>query len=311
MTPRLIALDWGTSSLRAYLLGAEGAVIDSARTAEGIMQVEVGDFPGAFDRIAGGWRRRWPGLPALAAGMIGSAQGWVEAPYVACPAGADELAAGLAAVPGPALSIVPGIVQAAPAPNVMRGEEVQVFGALELRPDLGGRARLLLPGTHAKWVTAVEGRITGFETYMTGELFAALRDHSILGRFARDGAPPPAPDEAAAAFLRGAAAARDAEDIAGLLFSARALVLTGGLAPGESLDYLSGLLIGDEIRAARPDPGAPLLLVGDPALCARYMRALSAFGIRGAEEVADATVTGLWRVAVAAGLVEDSKEDAT
>lgn len=311
MTPRLIALDWGTSSLRAYLLGAAGAMIDSAHAAQGIMQVADGDFAGAFDRITGAWRHRWPGLPALAAGMIGSAQGWVEAPYVACPVGANELVAGLATVPGGALRIVPGVIQAAPAPDVMRGEEVQVFGALALRPDLGGRGRLLMPGTHAKWVTVEEGRITGFQTYITGELFAALRNHSILGRFARDGAPFPAAEEAEAAFLRGVAAARAADGIAGLLFSARALVLTGSLAPGESLDYLSGLLIGDEIRAARPDPGAPLLLVGDPALCARYTRALAEFGVNGAAEVTGATVTGLWRVAAAAGLVEDRKEDNT
>jgi 2-dehydro-3-deoxygalactonokinase len=309
VTPRLVALDWGTSSLRAYLLGADGAVLDSARADEGIMQLAGGDFAGAFERIAGAWRRRWPGLPALAAGMIGSAQGWVEAPYLPCPAGAEDLATALTAVPGDALLVVPGVAQLAPVPNVMRGEEAQVFGALALRPELAGRGRLLLPGTHAKWVTVADGRITGFETYMTGELFAVLRSHSILGRFAPDGAPAPSAAAGDAAFLRGVAAARAGDGIAGLLFSARALVLTGGLAPGESLDYLSGLLIGDEIRAARPDPATPLLLVGDPALCARYARALAAFGVTDAAEVAEATVTGLWRIACVAGLVANGKED--
>jgi 2-dehydro-3-deoxygalactonokinase len=308
MTPQLIALDWGTSALRGYLLGADGRVIDSARSPEGVMQVAESDFAGAFERLAGAWRRAHPGLPAVAAGMIGSSVGWVEAPYVACPAGPDELARGLVTVPGDAgLRIVPGVLQADPA-NVMRGEEVQVFGALALRPDLVGGARLLLPGTHCKWVSVADGRITGFDTYMTGELFAVLRTHSILGRFVRDGAPAPSPEAAEAAFQRGIAAARTGGGVAAQLFSSRSLVLAGGLAPGESLDYLSGLLIGDEIRAARPEPGAPLLLVGDPALCARYARALAAFGVHEAVEISDATVTGLWRVAVAAGLVASRKE---
>lgn len=306
--PALIALDWGTSSLRAWLLDGEGRAIEARQAPLGLMQVEGRDFAAAFDAVAGGWRGRWPGLPALASGMIGAAQGWVEAPYIPCPAGAEDLGRRLARVAERALFIVPGVIQRDPA-NVMRGEETQVFGALALRPDLAG-ARLVLPGTHSKWVTLKGGRIAGFETWMTGELFAVLKGHSILGRFARDGAAPAAPEEGAAAFRAGVLAARAAGRASGLYFSARARVLAGELAPGAALDHLSGLLIGEELAAALGDrPGAaPLVLIGDPALSARYRTALALFGAEVAAEIPEAAVAGLWQVARAAGLVAPAGE---
>ncbi|WP_232480686.1 2-dehydro-3-deoxygalactonokinase [Roseomonas sp. KE2513] len=297
--PRLIALDWGTSSLRAYLMGEGGAVLETHRLPLGIMHVEGRDFAGASERAVGDWRRRWPGLPALAAGMIGSAQGWVEAPYVPCPAGLAELAGGLMPVPGGALSIIPGVVQHGDVPNVMRGEETQILGALPSHGD----GRFVMPGTHSKWVEVTGGRIERFGTHMTGELFAVLRRHSILGRFVGEDDPPSSAEVARAAFERGVEALRDAPSgLSPLLFSARSLVLTGGLPREASLDYLSGLLIGDELRAGLHEMRDSLALVGDPALCERYRQALAIFGVTAVELLGDTAAAGLWRIAEAAGL---------
>lgn len=302
--PALIALDWGTSSLRAYLMDARGGILDRAQSPMGIMKVGAAGFAAAFDAIAGTWRDRWPDLPAVAAGMVGSTQGWVEAPYVRCPAELGNLAV-LTEVPERNLHIVPGLMLGGEeAPDVMRGEETQIVGALSLRPELTGHARMVLPGTHSKWARIASARIETFATYMTGEVFAVLRDHSILGRFAREGAPAPDAAEAREAFLRGLDAARSEEGIAALLFSARSLVLTGALSPGASLDYLSGLLIGEELRSALDDPTEPLVLIGDPALSVRYRIALDRFGVLNVVEIEDAAATGLWCLAVAAGLVD-------
>ena len=148
--PGLVALDWGTTSLRAYLLAADApAVLDERTEPWGIMRLPGGDFAAAFEALTGPWRRRWPGLAAVAAGMVGSAQGWVEAPYRACPAGAEELAAALVPVPGGLLHVVPGVARWGDRPDVMRGEETQVIGALAVHPALAARARLVLSGTHA------------------------------------------------------------------------------------------------------------------------------------------------------------------
>ena len=299
--PALVALDWGTTSLRAWLLDGLGRVLDSARAPRGVMQVAGGDFAGALGDVTAAW----PSLPAIAAGMVGSAQGWVEAPYLPCPASPGDLAGALVQAPGRELWIVPGVLRPGDHPDVMRGEETQIAGALALRPDLAADARLVLPGTHSKWARVSAGRVASFTTYMTGELFAVLRDHSILGRTAGSG---PGRD-GDAAFLRGVDAARKADGIAPLLFSARALVLTGGIAPADALDYLSGLLISDELRSALAEPGGAPLLIGEPALCARYARALARFGVDGAEAVPDAAVAGLWSIASAAGIVKTTKTE--
>lgn len=306
--PALFGLDWGTSSLRAFLFGAYGAVLDRRSAPLGLMQIGAGGFPAAFAEIAGAWLRDWPDLPAIASGMVGSAQGWAEAPYCVGETGADALAERLVAVPtglgAGRLHIVPGVALGGPCPDVMRGEETQIAGALALHPELAGESCFVLPGTHCKWVEVRGGRIGRFRTFMTGELFDVLRRHSILGRPAA-GAPAAVPDEAA--FLRGVAAARaSGEGIAPLLFSARTLVLRGGLPAASSLDYLSGLLIGDEIRAATSAAapgGSRLAMIGAEVLCRRYRTALSAFGSGGAIEVEGATEAGLWEIASRAGLV--------
>jgi 2-dehydro-3-deoxygalactonokinase len=310
MAPRLIALDWGTSSLRAFLMGEGGEVLDQRATPRGIMQVPAGGFPTVFAEIIGDWRRTMPGLPALASGMVGSAQGWRQAPYCRGATGLAALAAGLITVPagdGADLHIVPGIAMDTPRPEVMRGEETQIFGALALHPELRARAQLVMPGTHCKWVSVQAGSIAAFQTYMTGEVFAALQSHTILGRPAREAGVPPAGD--GAAFARGVKAARDNPDgIAPLLFSARTLVLAGQLPAADSLEYLSGLLIGDELRCALQGAMPPLALIGDTALCERYQMALDVFGMTGAHILSGATEAGLWQIACQAGLVLATEE---
>jgi 2-dehydro-3-deoxygalactonokinase len=305
--PRLIALDWGTTSLRAWLLGDGGAIIDSATRPWGIMAVPDGDFAKALATITAPWTHE--PLPILASGMIGSALGWREIPYEPCPAGVDELVAALRRqrADGTPLPIVPGLTIGGPFPDVMRGEETQIAGALELLPALREHARLILPGTHSKWVTVRDGAIVAFTTHITGELFAVLGKHSILGRPAL-AAGKTAPDsESSAAFEQGVAAIRDnpSRGLGSMLFSARTLVLTHRMAPEVSLDYLSGLLIGDELRNALPDRtgSIALALIGEAALCEHYVRALALFGVAEPPVIASAAVAGLWRIARAAALI--------
>jgi 2-dehydro-3-deoxygalactonokinase len=320
---RLIALDWGTTSLRAYLLDDQGDVIDVVSNPSGIMAVQDGDFARALDTAIGAWRSRHPDLPIVAAGMIGSAQGWRDIPYVDCPAALDDLVAAMKRQSLTAdcpLPIVPGVALRGAFPNVMRGEETQIVGALELRPQLGADCVLVLPGTHSKWVTMRGGRIVDFTTYMTGELFGVLGRHSILGRPARDaGAGEPdatvfqgvfrvASQVAAAAFEQGVLTIRDnpSRGLSSMLFLARALVLSGQLPAAFSLDFLSGLLVGEELRCGLAElpasGGAGIALIGETALCAHYVRALGLFGIAKPPIIEGAAAAGLWRIAAAAGI---------
>ncbi|SDB84622.1 2-dehydro-3-deoxygalactonokinase [Paraburkholderia lycopersici] len=313
----LIALDWGTTSLRAYLFDAAGKVLDTRVSTAGIMNLPVpaeeGGFDVAFDEACGLWLGEAPSLPVLAAGMVGSAQGWVQAPYVETPASAQALVAGIVrvrAASGADVAVVPGVLEPGALPNVMRGEETQIFGALgAARDEAAPQTSLIgLPGTHAKWVVVEGERIARFYTFMTGEVYAALCAHTILGRTMKH---PAEPDTAA--FLRGVSVARE-QGCVGLLataFSTRTLGLTGQLAAEEQPDYLSGLVIGHELAGleaalARRDvalAGCAPQLIGAEALCERYRLALRAFGCGNARPVLHATEQGLWRIAVQAGLV--------
>ena len=312
----LVALDWGTTSLRAYLFDAAGKVMATRVSTAGIMNMPVaaeeGGFDVAFDEACGVWLSEAPSLPVLAAGMVGSAQGWVQAPYVETPASAQALVAGIVrvrAASGAEVAVVPGVLEPGALPNVMRGEETQIFGALGESGDQTQQTSLIgLPGTHAKWVVVEGERIARFYTFMTGEVYAALCAHTILGRTMKH---PAKPDTAA--FLRGVNVARE-QGCVGLLataFSTRTLGLTAQLAADEQPDYLSGLVIGHELAGleaalARRDvalAGCAPRLIGAEALCERYRLALGAFGCAGAHLVRQATEHGLWRIAVQAGLV--------
>ena len=298
--PALIALDWGTSTLRAYLLAGDGRVLDQRSEPWGIMQVGGRPFADVYRDATDQWSAHR--LPAIACGMVGSAQGWIEASYCAVPAGAAELARALAPVDGVDVRIVAGVSQAGGAADVMRGEETQVIGALSLCPPLRRDALVICPGTHSKWIRVRDQRIASFTTHMTGELYGVLSTHSILGRFA-GAAVPPSPDAGSEAFILGVRTVRDSpRHTTALLFSARARVLMGDLRPEVSLEYLSGLLIGGELKSSLVDGATPDALIGEPALCARYALALGELGIAEVLVIDGTAPRGLWEIACAAGL---------
>lgn len=315
--PRLVAVDWGTSSLRAHLLDDRGSVLESRSRPWGIQHLPEGGYPAAYSDVAGDWFGRWPGLPAIAAGMVGSRNGWREVPYVDCPADAAAIAAGLVVCDtayGP-LHLVPGVIERRGLPDVMRGEETQVLGGIATTPALAIDSRVVLPGTHSKWVAVRAGRIAGFSSFMTGELFAVLRDHSILGRPARDATEQEDAAAAARAFRRGLEVARDSgpAGVYARLFTTRSLFLTEELPAAATLDYLSGLLIGEELRSGlaalggeRAAPGVRIAVIGDAALCGRYRDACAVFGLPDVQVCGDTCPAGLWQVATAAGLVSNA-----
>src|SRR5438270_13782657 len=190
MSPLLIGLDWGTTSCRAYLIGAAGAVLDRQPDGPGILKIEDGHFGPWLDSMIGGWIATHGPAPVILSGMIGSRQGWKEAPYARCPAGTNDIVKTLAEIEWSELSIalVPGLsTENDGMPDVMRGEETQIFGALALSGESDGL--FLLPGTHSKWAHVQDGRIVSFSTFMTGEVFGALKEHTILGRLMRDAEP--------------------------------------------------------------------------------------------------------------------------
>lgn len=311
----LIGLDWGTSSLRAYLFGADGSVAQAREADAGIQALAPGSYRESFESLCHDWLTRDPELPVIACGMIGSRQGWREASYAPTPAGFTELASAMLSMDdlaGRRFRVVPGVHtrSATGAHDVIRGEETQVIGVLS---RLGlQHATVVLPGTHSKWVLVRDRRILAFGTYMTGELYGVLARHSILGRMFDEtpGGRPPASEDRA--FLDGLK--RSADDPAGLshhLFSVRAEALFNRY-DGQALPaYLSGLLIGAEIAHARihwlsdesQHNTGPILLVGSHALLERYAAALGIAGIA-VTVVPDAPVAdGLLALARAAGLV--------
>jgi 2-dehydro-3-deoxygalactonokinase len=238
-------------------------------------------------------------------GMVGSRQGWAEAPDVACPAGPDALVRGLHWLQPGRLAIVPGLcTEADGIPDVLRGEEVQVFGALQSLPDPQGAHTLVLPGTHSKWLHVQGGRITSFATHMTGEAYALLRQRSILARMlpAEDGALDAAAFDAAG-FDAGLAQAATPGGLLHHLFSIRTLALFDRADGAALASRLSGLLIGEELRAQTLPPGAPVTVIASPALAQRYQRALQARGHAVRLAPNDAGWLGVLAVARAAGLV--------
>jgi len=298
--PALIGIDWGTSNFRAFLLGASGDVIDRRAGPHGIMTVSDGMFGHVLAARVGDWLSDGR-LPILMSGMIGSRQGWVEAPYVVTPVDIGDLAAGLARVPFEAtdVRIVPGLKTTEGGKHdVIRGEETQIFGALaRLGIDSG---RFLLPGTHSKWATVEASRVSGFATYMTGEIFSAAREHTILGRLMQEGS------ASGSGFLRGVAdgAAPGAPGaLLHRLFGVRTAGLFGDIAGVDLADYLSGLLIGAEIADRSALDRQPVNIIASDALAERYRTAASSLGM-GAEIVpSDCIVDGYVAIARMAGLV--------
>jgi len=272
MPPALIAVDWGTTRLRAWLVAADGTVLDRTASDDGILAVPTGGFPATLLGRVGPWLERHGRLPVAMAGMVGSRNGWVEVPYVDCPAGIPRLASALTRIPlgdGIDALIVPGLItrDADGTPDVMRGEETKIAGA---GLDDGV---VVMPGTHGKWARLAAGVVEGFATFMTGELYAALIGNTILGRLAEE------PDDPAG-FARGLAAVRRPGGLTHQLFAARTLVLAGDMPGTQVRPYLSGLLVGTEIgQGLSQAAGIPLVLVADGAFAETYTAAFAERGL--------------------------------
>ncbi|MCC4610341.1 2-dehydro-3-deoxygalactonokinase [Xanthomonas campestris] len=292
----MIAVDWGTSSLRAYLLDATGAVLEQRRGSDGILACQ-GRFAEVLTRLIAGWNG-----PLLLSGMIGSRNGWVEQPYLPCPADTAALAQAMRSeddlLRGRTSWFVPGVSTGEHdgVPDVMRGEETQLVGLIAALG--GGEHVACLPGTHSKWARIANGQLTDFATVMTGELYAVLRQHSILGKLMDD-------DHAeldAAAFLQGVDRSADSGGLSHHLFGTRTLGLFERLSSAALPSYLSGLLIGHELREHRGDH-AIVHLVGSPALAQRYALALQHLGVQSQLHPEDLAAAGLFALARQRGLV--------
>ncbi len=293
-----IAADWGTSNLRAWAMGADGAALASASSGAGAAGLGREEFEPALLDLVGGWLGDAPTRVAIC-GMAGSRQGWTEAPYRPVPAA--PLGAGTAALtadPRLKVRILGGVSQTNP-PDVMRGEETQIAGLLAARPGFEGV--VCLPGTHSKWAHVTGGEIFHFVTFMTGELFELLSRRSIL-RHALDGE---GLDEAAFDAALDDAMGRP-ERVAAKLFSIRAEGLLTGLSPAAARGRLSGLLIGMELAGAKPWwLGREIALIGAEPLTRLYRRALASTGIEAATLAADAATLDGLRAAHALWLEED------
>ena len=265
-----IAVDWGTTNRRAYRIDASGDCDGEFEDGKGILSVAKEGFQAAVAEI----RERLGDLPLLLAGMIGSNRGWVEASYVPCPAGIDDLVSGLAWA-GEREAIVPGVSYLDDdRADVMRGEEVQLLGAVAaglIPPD----CLVCHPGTHNKWAAVAGGKIQSFRTVMTGELFNLLREHSILSDLLQGDAEPDG------AFLRGVRRGLEGSAIQAELFSIRAGVLLGRAPREEACGYASGLLIGSDVRIGiggdRPET---VIVMGRPELTDLYAATIQEAGAR-------------------------------
>lgn len=280
MSDTVLALDWGTTNLRAWVTDGDGRVIRRRDFALGVGGLAAGEAARRFyEEVRPAMAAEQ--LPAILCGMIGSTLGWQAVPYLDCPVAFAVLHGALHRVgtPGPPVWIVPGLRATRPdgGPDVMRGEETHIFGwAVGDAARRRGEQLICHPGTHAKWARIVDGRIESFVTSMTGELFALLRQHSALrvaGAVEDD-----------AAFALGLAAAGDGSALASRLFTARSRVVGGDMAPASAESYLSGLLIGAEVASVPAlfgiGAGAPVSIIGDLTLCARYAQAIELRGFR-------------------------------
>ncbi len=283
-----IAIDWGTTNRRAYAIAADGTVIETVRDDKGVLAVPHEAFAGEVAGI----RARLGDLPVLCAGMVGSTRGWVEVPYRTCPAGLDALAKGLVWVEPGRTAIVPGLsVDTPDRCDVMRGEEVQLLGAVaaSLAP---ADALLCQPGTHCKWARLQNGSVADFRTAMTGEMFALLKAHSLLGDFLK-GTVADGP-----AFRQGLALAQDGRLLSSL-FGERAGVVLGHRDADDVAARVSGLLIGTDVREQGLAAGEEVHILADPALGGLYSAAVTAAGGRpvllDSHAAFTAGITAIWK----------------
>jgi 2-dehydro-3-deoxygalactonokinase len=284
-----IAVDWGTSHLRAWAIG-EAGVLARASSDAGMGGLAHEGYESALLALVADWLAPGRITPSVACGMVGSRQGWVEASYLTVPCAPldpDRLARAPVADPRLTVDVIPGLKQTAPA-DVMRGEETQIAGFLALQPGFDGV--LCLPGTHTKWVRISAGEVVSFQTFMTGEMFALLADRSVL----RHSVAAEGWDDAA--FAEAVADALSRPDRLGArLFTLRAEGLIAGLAPETARARLSGALIGAELAAARPYwLGQSVAILGAPSLSQLYAAALDSQGLSATQQPAEEmTLAGL------------------
>ena len=292
MQRKLVAVDWGTSSLRGSLINSEGVVLEKRAFPQGILQVAHGQFQHVFEQRFGDWMGA--DTLCLISGMAGSRQGWREAPYCPCPSGFEDIAQHLQWIEKERIGIVPGLsTWNDETPDVMRGEEIQIFGALAVQQIL--TAQFVLPGTHSKWAQVKDGKISAFKTFMTGEFYALLSQHSILAKTCLPDAP-----LKKEVFMDGVMQSQQTGGLLHHAFSARSLALFEKLNPAQSSSYISGLLIGEEIKSAkadRRDDSTPLFILGNGQLTQRYGFAMEALGLSATALTDEVTWSGLWALA--------------
>lgn len=294
--PARLVIDWGTTRFRAYLSDGAGAVLDRVESHDGIMAVKAGGFPAVLALRCGSWLARHPDLPVVMAGMIGSRNGWVEAPYRACPATAHDIATAMQSVDignGRIAYIIPGCStrDASNTPDVMRGEETLALGA---GCDDG---LVILPGTHSKWVRMDKGVIAEFATFMTGEIYAALLNHTILGTLKTE----PSDQNG---FAKGLASAKRSGGLTHQAFAARTSVLLGDMDGAQVAPFLSGLVIGSEIRSGleRFEKHVSITLVAEGQIAESYRDAFQSSGCRVSIIAPEpCLIAGLNRIASAKG----------
>jgi len=302
---KMIGLDWGTTSFRAFLIDQDGHVLDQKTNENGILAVPNNDFEGVLISAIKAWLDQHPALPIVASGMITSRNGWLETPYLSIPANINDFANALTPLTLSHDIVIHFITGASyknenDVPDIMRGEETQIIGEIEASDN----EIFLLPGTHSKWAITQDEKIISFTSFMTGEVYAALKEHTILGALIKECSS--LNDDA---FLKGVLM-QQKQDISILhqIFTARTLALFDKLENEDIADYLSGLLIGEEIKSALNQYDANketiIKIIGRGDLAARYASALGAFGLNHKIINDGVTAMGHYKIAKKAGLLK-------
>ena len=267
-----LIVDWGTTNFRVFLMDKNGDLVKKKELALGLLHVKDGDFANALEGVLSEWLDNYQSLPIIMAGMVGSLQGWFNVDYVQTNVDTNSLAENSYKfiLPwGAPATIIPGVTHKLSDDryDVMRGEEVQVFGLSKLIGKTLFNA--ILPGTHSKHIRVVNGKITELLSFMTGELFSVITEHTILGKGL------PEQKDSAEAFLRGVKESKT-DKLTNVLFAARTHRLFNNISDNEVYSYLSGLLIGNELHNLS---SSHVYMVGGEKLCSKYKLACSALSI--------------------------------
>ena len=293
----LIAIDWGTTSLRAYRLSDQGDILDKRVSSNGIISVKDGQFNETFVEQVGDWMDTAPDISVVMCGMVGSRQGWKEIDYVTGQAGLNEIASGMEKIvlySGHKARIAPGYrgINTDGLPDVMRGEETQILGAISGKV---GAHIFCMPGTHSKWVSVIDEKIIGSTTFMTGEVFDVMCQHNILGKLMTTQGRELAMAERW--FDDGVEKAKAGISLLSGFFGVRARALLSEIPEVYTKDYLSGLLIGTEINAAYKNKNLEVTMIGSGRLISLYDRAIRTFGGRALLADEDVVAVGLYELA--------------